>query len=111
MNSILEISCNILYDYANYDHIGLLKHKYSLLDANNSLIKVHNIIHTDSGDNFTNHLTMNDNFTVLFKNTHTDKLKIELQVGMVDTNRSTNIGFRILNPYRNNILRVKYLKY
>ena len=30
---------------------------------------------------------------------------------MVDTSRSTNIGFRILNPYRNNILRVKYLKY
>ena len=111
MNSFLEISCNILHDYANYDHIGLLKHKYSLLDANNSLIKVHNIIHTNSGDNFTYHLTMNDNFSVLFKNTHTDKLKIELQVGMVDTNRSTNIGFRISNLYRNNILRVKYFKY
>ena len=47
----------------------------------------------------------------LFKNSHTDKLKIELQVGMVDTNRSNNIGFRILNPHRNNILRVKYLKH
>ena len=38
VNSILEISCNILYDYANYDHIGLLKHEYRLLDANNSLV-------------------------------------------------------------------------
>ena len=111
VNSILEISCNILYDYASYDHIGLLKHKYSLLDANDNLIEVHNIIHTNSGDNFTNHLTMNDNFSFLFKNSHTDKLKIELQVGMVDTNRSTDIGFRILNPYRNNILRVKYLEF
>ena len=110
-NSILEISCNVLYDYANYDHIGLLKHKYSLLDANNSLIEVYNIIHTNSGDNITNQLTMNDNFSFLFKNSHTDKLKIELQVGMVDTNRSTNIGFRILNPYKNYILRVKYLKF
>ena len=36
VNSILEISSNILYDYANYDHIGLLKDKYSLLDANNN---------------------------------------------------------------------------
>ena len=54
---------------------------------------------------------MNDNFNLLFKNSRTDKLKIQLQVGMVDTNRSTNIGFRILNPYRNNILRVKYLKF
>ena len=78
VNSILEISCNILYDYDSYDHIGLLKHKYSLLDANNnnSLIQVHNIIHSNSGDNFTNYISMNDNFSILFKNTITDKLKI-----------------------------------
>ena len=111
LNSILEISCNIIYDYANYDHIGLLKHKYSLLDDNDNLIENYSIIHTNAGDNFTNHLTMNDNFSFLFKNSHTDKLKIELQVGMVDTNRSTNIGFRILNPYRNNVLRVKHIKH
>ena len=106
VNSILEISCNILYEYANYNDIGLLRHTYSLLDANNSLIQVHNIIHTNSGDNFTNHITMNDNFSILFKNSHTDKLKIELQVGMVDVNRNDHIGFRILNPYKNDILCV-----
>ena len=111
VNSILEISCNVLYRYANYDDIGLLKHKYSLLDANNSLIQAYNIIHKNSGDNFTNYLTMNDNFSILFKNSHTDKLKIKLQIAMVDVNRNYHIGFRILNPYRNNILRVKYLKY
>ena len=111
VNSILEISCNILYKYANYNDIGLLRHTYSLLDANDSLIKVHNIIHTNSGDNFTNHHTMNDNFSILLKNSHTDKLKIELQVGLVDLNRNDHIGFRILNPYRNNILCIKYLKY
>ena len=111
VNSILEISCNILYDYVSYDHRGLLKHKYSLLDVNNNLIQTYNIIHTNSGDNLTNYLTMNDNFSFLFKDSHTDKLKIELQVGVVDVNRSISIGFRILNPYRNNILRVKYLKH
>ena len=58
-NSILEISCNILYKYANYNDIGLLKHIYSLIDANDNLIYTHNIIHTNSGDNYTNHLTMN----------------------------------------------------
>ena len=52
---------------------------------------------------------MNDNFSILFKNTHTDKLKIELQ--MVDLNRNDSIGFRILNPYKNNIFRIKYLEY
>ena len=111
MNSILEISCNILYKYSSYNDVGLLRHTYSLLDANDNLINVHNIIHTKSGDNFTNHLTMNDNFSILFKNTHTDKLKIELQVAMVDLNRNDSIGFRILNPYKNNILCIKYLKY
>ena len=50
-NSVLEISCNILYKYANYDDVGLLKHIYSLLDANDNVIHVHNIIHTNSGDN------------------------------------------------------------
>ena len=75
VNSILEIFCNILYDYANYDYMGSLKHTYSLLDANNNLIQVHNIIHTNSGDNFRNHLAMND-FSFIFKNSHTNKLKI-----------------------------------
>ena len=50
-NSVLEISCNILYKYANYNDVGLLKHIYSLLDANDNVIHAHNIIHTNSGDN------------------------------------------------------------
>ena len=111
VNSILEISCNILYKYTNYNDIGLLRHTYSLLDVNDSLIQTHNIIHTNSGDNYTNHLTINDNFSFLFKNSHTDKLKIKLQVAKVDLNRNDSIGFRILNPYKNNILCVKYSKY
>ena len=83
-NSVLEISCNILYKYANYNDIGLLKHIYSLIDANDNLIYTHNIIHTNCWDNYTNHLTMNDNFSILFKNSHTSKLKIKLQLGKVD---------------------------
>ena len=106
-NSVLEISCNILYKYGNYNDIGLLKHIYSLLDANDNLIYTHNIIHTNSGDNYTNHQTMNDNFCILFKNTHTSKLKIKLQLGKVDTNNSKTVGLRILNPY-NNTLHIKY---
>ena len=111
VNSILEISCNMLYKYANYDDIGLSRHTYSLLDVNDNLIQTNDIIHTNSGDNYTNHLTMNDNFSFLFKNKHTDKLKIKLQISMVNLNRDDSIGFRIMNPYGNNILRVKYLKY
>ena len=38
---------------------------------------VHDIMHTNSGDNHSNHLTINDDFRILLKNNHTDKLKIE----------------------------------
>ena len=101
-NSILEISCNILYKYANYNDVGLLKHIYSLFDANDNVIHIHNIIHTNSGDNLKNDL---------FKNTHTSKLKIRLQIGKVDISKNKTVGLRILNPYNNNILRVKHIKY
>ena len=110
-NSVLEISCNILYKYANYNDVGLLKHIYSLLDDNDNVIHVHNIIHTNSGDNFKNDLTMNDDFSILFKNSHTSKLKIRLQLGKVDVSKNKVVGLRILNPYNNNILRVKHIKY
>ena len=110
-NSVLEISCNILYKYANYNDVGLLKHIYSLLDANDNVIHVHNIIHTNSGDNLKNDLTMNDDFSILFKNSHTSKLKIRLQLGKVDISKNKTVRLRILNPYNNNILGVKHIKY
>ena len=110
-NSILEINSNILYKYGNYNNVGLLKHIYSLIDANDNLIYTNNIIHTNSGDNYSNHLTMNDTFPILFKNSHTPKLKIKLQIGKVDTNNSKTVGIRIMNPYNNNILSVKHIKY
>ena len=110
-NSILEITCNIIYKYANCNDVGLSRHTYSLMDANDNLIHVHNIMHTNSGDNLANHLTMNDDFRILFKDNHTDKMKIKLKVSKVDSNRSGSIGFRIMSPYNNNILCVKHIKY
>ena len=54
---------------------------------------------------------MNDSFSILFKNSHTDKLKIELQIAMENLDRNDSIGFRTMNPYRNNILCIKHIKY
>ena len=110
-NSILEISCKLMYKYANYNHIGLLRHTYDLLNDNDDLIYTHSIIHTNAGDNLANHLTMNDDFSILLENGHSDKMKIKLQVAKVDVNKAGDIGFRIMNPYKNNILRVKHIKY
>ena len=75
------------------------------------MIHDHNIIHTNSGDNLTNDLTMNDDFSILFKNSYSDKLKIKLQLVKVDISKNKTVGLRIMNPYNNNILRVKYIKY
>ena len=110
-NSVLEISCNILYKYENYSDIGLLKHVYSLIDANDNLIYSNKIIHTNSGDNYTNHIIMNDSFSILFKNSHTSKLKIKLQLSKVDTNNSKTVRLRILNPYNSNDIGIKHIKY
>ena len=82
-----------MYKYANYNDIGLLRHTYSsLLDDNDNLIYTHNIMHTNAGDNLSNHLTMNDDSSILFKNSHTSKLKIKLQLGKLDTSNSKAVG-------------------
>ena len=112
VNSILEIRCNIIYKYGSYNDVGLLKHTYSLLDDKDNLIYAYNIIHTNSGDNLDNHLTMNDDLHILMKNYYPDKLKIKLQVTKAySNNNNKSVGFRIMNPYKNNILCVKYIKY
>ena len=54
---------------------------------------------------------MNDNFSILFKNSHTSKLKIKLQLGKVDKNNNKTVGLRILDLFYNNILHIKYIKY
>ena len=54
---------------------------------------------------------MNDDFSILFKDSHTSKLKIRLQLGKVDISKNKAVGLRIMNPYTNNILRVKHIKY
>ena len=54
---------------------------------------------------------MNDDFSILFKNSHTSKLKIRLQLGKVDISKNKTVGLRILNPYNDKILRVKHIRY
>ena len=110
-NSILEISCNILYKYDNYNDIGLLQHIYRLIDSNDNVVYTNNIIHTNSGDNLDNKISLNDSFSILFKNSYTDRLKIELQISKVYINNTKSVVFRILNPYDNNTLRIKHIKY
>ena len=109
--SYLEISCNILYKYDNYNHIGLLKHRYRILDDNDNIIQEHIILHSNSGDNASNHLTMNDFFTVLFITKPTNKLKLNLSINKLNINNTTSIKLELLNPNYHNVLKLKHLKY
>ena len=99
-----------LYKYDNYNHIGLLKHRYRILDDNDNIIQEHVILHSNSGDNASNHLTMNDFFTVLFINKPTNKLKLNLSINKFDPNNTT-VKLQILNPNYHNVLKLKHLKY
>ena len=109
--SYLEISCNILYKYDNYNHIGLLKHHYTILDDNDKVVQEHIILHSNSGDNASNHLTMNDFFTVLFITKPTNKLKLNLSINKLNINNTTAVKLEILNLNYHNILKLKHLKY
>ena len=53
---------------------------------------------------------MNDNFSILFKNSHTSKFKIKLQLCKVDKNNNKTVGLRIIDPYDNNTLHIKNIK-
>ena len=109
--SYLEISCNILYKYDNYNYIGLLKHNYKILDDNDKVIHEHVIVHSNSGDNAVNHLAMNDSFTVLFITKPTYKLKLNLTINKLDPNNTTSVKFKILNPNYHNVIKLKHIKY
>ena len=109
--SYLEISCNILYKYDNYNHIGLLKHHYTILDDNDKVVQEHIFLHSNSGDNASNHLTMNDFFTVLFITKPTNKLKLNLSINKLNINNTTAVKLQILNPNYHNVIKLKHLKY
>ena len=53
---------------------------------------------------------MNDFFAILFKNSHTSKLKTKLQLGKFSDN-SKIVGLRIMNPYNSNVIRIRHIKY
>ena len=54
---------------------------------------------------------MNDTFAILFKNNNTSKLKLNLSIDKVDINDTKSVKFGILNPYDNNTLLIKHIKY
>ena len=59
-DSILQIDCRILYQYSNYNHIGLLHHIFKLYDNDDNMFYEYKSLKTNAGDNKSNQLFNSD---------------------------------------------------
>ena len=80
---MLEVNCNLLYDYDNYNNIGTLIHVFKLYDENNTLLHEYKNLKSNSGDNLKAFLNQNDLFYVKLNNDYS-VIKIELFLSILD---------------------------
>ena len=106
-NSILEVSCKILYNYTNYNNIGRLIHIFKLYNENNELIYEYKILKSNSGDNLSAFLTQNDFFYVKINKDYSI-IKIELILSILDITKS--VTCKVLNTFKSNALYIKHYK-
>ena len=108
-NSILEIDCRLLYQYTNYNNIGLLQHIFKLYDNDDTMFYNYKSLKTNSGDNRLNDLKQNDVFYVKLDDDY-DVIKIELILSLIDSVNNATVDCKIYNAYNSNFLSVKYYK-
>ena len=107
-NSILEVNCNLMYVYTDYDNIGTLMHISKFYDENNTLLHEYKNLKTNSGDNLRNDLNnldifytkLNDNYSVI---------KIELVLSILD-NINKSVSCKLYNSLNSNFLCIKHYK-
>ena len=68
VDSVLEINCKLLYDYATYNNIGSLMHIFRLYNENNVLIHEYKNLKCNSGDNLKDDLNHIDLFYLKLNN-------------------------------------------
>ena len=106
--SILEIDCRLLYQYTNYNNIGLLQHIFKLYDSADTIFYDYKSLKTNSGDNFKNNVNQNDLFYVKLDDDY-DIIKIELILSLIDDVNNT-VDCRIYNTHNSNFLSIRYYK-
>ena len=106
-DSILEIDCRLLYQYTNYNNIGLLQHIFKLYDSVDTIFYDYKSLKTNTGDNRRNDVKQNDVFYVKLNDYKT--IKIELILSLID-NVNNTVDCKIYNIYNSNFLCVKYYK-
>ena len=107
-DSVLEIDCRLLYQYHNYNHIGLLQHIFKLYDNTNTIFYDYKSLKTNAGDNRRNDVKQNDIFYVKLDDDY-DIIKIELILSLIDDVDNT-VDCKIYNAYDSNFLCIKNYK-
>ena len=108
-DSILEIDCRLLYQYTNYNNIGLLKHVFKLYDSTDTMFYNYKSLKTNSGDNRLNDIKQNDVFYVKLNDNY-KIIKIELILSLIDNVNSATVDCKIYNTYNSNFLSIRYYK-
>ena len=107
-DSILEIDCRLLYQYTNYNNIGLLQHIFKLYDGVDTMFYDYKSLKTNAGDNRRNDVEQNDVFYVKLNDDY-KIIKIELILSLIDDVNNT-VDCKIYSTYNSNFLCVKYYK-
>ena len=108
-DSILEIDCRLLYEYTNYNNIGLLQHIFKLYDDNDNMFYEYKSLKTNAGDNRKNDLKQNDVFYVKLDYDY-GVTKIELILSLIDSINNATVDCKIYNAYNSNFISIKYYK-
>ena len=107
-HSILEIDCKLLYQYTNYNNIGLLQHIFMLYDSVDTIFYDYKSLKTYAGDNRRNDGKQNDVFYVKLNDDY-KIIKIELILSLID-NVNNTVDCKIYNAYNSNFLCIKHYK-
>ena len=105
---MIEIDCRILYQYHNYNHIGLLQHIFKLYDDVDTMFYDYKSLMTNAGDNRRNDIKQNDVFYVKLDDDY-KVIKIELILSLIDDVNNT-LDCKIYNNYNSNSLSIKHYK-
>ena len=107
-NSILEITCKLLYDYNDYNNIGTLMHVFKFYNENNTLLHEYKNSKTNAGDNLRDDLNNLDLFYVKLNDNYST-IKIELILSILD-NINKSVSCKLNNPLKSNYLTVKHYR-
>ena len=106
-DSILQFDCRLLYQYHNYNHIGLLQHIFKLYDNTDTMFYDYQSLKFNAGDN--RRYNVKQNYLLYVKLDDYGVIKIELILSLIDDVDST-VDCKIYNACNSNFLCNKYNK-